>query len=71
MTSRPSPRPTRARRILGGAAALALATVLGACGGGDDSSSDSGSKLDPKADLTQQSVTVVRAGTTNVLSLPE
>mgnify|MGYP001006558045 CR=1 FL=1 len=58
MTSRPSPRPTRARRILGGAAALALATVLGACGGGDDSSSDSGSKLDPKADLTQQSVTV-------------
>lgn len=46
-----------ARRMLWGASALALATVLAACGG-DDSSTPEASDLDPDADLSAQSVTV-------------
>ncbi|MCB0906879.1 MAG: spermidine/putrescine ABC transporter substrate-binding protein [Nocardioidaceae bacterium] len=47
-----------ARRTWWGAGAVALATVLAACGGGSDSGSTEAADLDPNADLSQQSITV-------------
>ena len=46
-----------ARRTMWGTSALALVTVLAACGG-DDSTGSAASDLDPSADLTTQSLTV-------------